>query len=41
MQCRWVNLTRKVRAGEVAVWAVMVVVWTIDYVRRVVREKVV
>jgi len=37
---QWVNLTRYKQAG-VAVWAITVVVWVMDYVSSVVREKVV
>jgi len=37
---QWVNLLRYKQAG-VAVWAIVIVVWTMDYVSSVVREKVV
>ena len=37
---QWVNLTRYRQAG-VAVWAITIVVWVMDYVSSVVREKIV
>jgi phosphonate transport system permease protein len=37
---QWVNLLRYKQAG-VAVWAIVIVVWTMDYVSSVVREKIV
>ena len=37
---QWVNLTGYKEAG-VAVWAITVVVWVMDYVSSVVREKIV
>jgi phosphonate transport system permease protein len=37
---QWVNLLRYKQAG-VAVWAIVVVVWTMDYLSSVVREKIV
>jgi len=37
---QWVNLLRYKQAG-VAVWAIVIVVWVMDYVSSVVREKIV
>ncbi|MGB9300546.1 MAG: hypothetical protein WCD51_08125 [Anaerolineae bacterium] len=37
---QWVNLLRHKQAG-VAVWAIVIVVWLMDYVSSVVREKIV
>jgi phosphonate transport system permease protein len=37
---QWVNLLRYKQAG-VAVWAIVIVVWTMDFISSVVREKVV
>ena len=37
---QWVNLTRHKQAG-VVVWAITIVVWVMDYVSSVVREKIV
>jgi len=37
---QWVNLTRYRQAG-VAVWAITIVVWVMDYVSSAVREKIV
>ena len=36
----WVNFLRYKQAG-VAVWAIVIVVWLMDYVSSVVREKIV
>lgn len=37
---QWVNLTGYMQAG-VAVWAIVIVVWTMDFVSSWVREKIV
>jgi phosphonate transport system permease protein len=37
---QWVNLLRYKQAG-VAVWAITVVVWVMDYVSGVIRERIV